>query len=328
MSTAAVVPVFDETGGSLARTVEGLASQTAAPEEIVVVDDASARPLTMPGVDVLRLPQNSGLSQARNEGAANTDAAYLLFVNCDVVLTPDWLERGLAYLNEHPETGAVGGRIVPVEGPQVLRDWRLQHIEPKVHRSPPAGPTPVSWLVGHALLVRRDVFDEVGGFDPRFRTARRGLELLRARAGLRPARRPPARARRATATSVAFDRRPGAQKRAQRALGSPRRRARAALRRSSTVAQDPGDAHDRPHPAHPGWTRPAQRPARLPARRLRGRRPEPCARLARAGRPAAHSGAAASRRAPLAAELEVVRRSKPARSCRRPIALCGRALRR
>ena len=109
MSTAAVVPVFDETGGSLARTLEGLANQTAAPEEIVVVDDASARPLTMPGVDVLRLPQNGGLSQARNEGAANTDAAYLLFVNCDVVLTPDWLERGLAY-SERASGNGRGGR--------------------------------------------------------------------------------------------------------------------------------------------------------------------------------------------------------------------------
>jgi GT2 family glycosyltransferase len=176
MSTAAVVPVFDETGGSLARTLAGLARQTSPPEQVVVVDDASARPLApVPDVDVdvdvIRLPQNGGLSQARNQGAASTESAYLLFVNCDVVLAPDWLERGLAYLEEHPHTGAVSGRIAPVAGPQVLRDWRLQHIEPKLHRSPPAGPTPVSWLVGHALLVRRDVFDEVGGFDPRFRTA-------------------------------------------------------------------------------------------------------------------------------------------------------------
>jgi cellulose synthase/poly-beta-1,6-N-acetylglucosamine synthase-like glycosyltransferase len=100
-----------------------------------------------------------------------TDTTYVLFLNCDVLLDSDWLERAIAFMEEHPNVGAAGGTIIPVVGKKILRDWRLQFVETKVHRSPPTQATAVTWLVGHAILVRRTVYDELGGFAEKYRCA-------------------------------------------------------------------------------------------------------------------------------------------------------------
>ena len=175
-SVAAVIPAFNEPEGSLERTLHGLTSQTRRPNRLLVVDDGSISPTTVPArfrskAEIVRLDENSGLAAARNHGARLTTAQYLLFVNCDVVLRTDWLEKAIAFIERAEDAGVVSGAILPVEGPKVLRDWRLQFIEPKPHRSQLAAPTPATWLVGHALLVRRSAFDAVGGFNPLFRTA-------------------------------------------------------------------------------------------------------------------------------------------------------------
>jgi hypothetical protein len=78
-------------------------------------------------------------------------------VNCDVTLRLDSVEQGIAFMEEHPDVGFVGGEIVPISGPKLLRAWRLQYVETKVRRQRPPGPTQERWLVDHALLVRRVV---------------------------------------------------------------------------------------------------------------------------------------------------------------------------
>jgi GT2 family glycosyltransferase len=120
-------------------------------------------------VEISRLPENVGTSAAKNAAAALVESDYLLFVDSDVVLRPEWLEYGIAFM-ENSNAGMVAGKIVPVTGSSLLRRWRLQFLETNVHRSGLSEPESENWLNGHALLVRRAVFDDVGGFDPRFRS--------------------------------------------------------------------------------------------------------------------------------------------------------------
>jgi GT2 family glycosyltransferase len=173
---SAIVPVFNETGGSLERTLRGLLGQAKPPDRLVVVDDGSSLPPSINDelatrIELIRLSENSGISEARNRGAQLETGEYLLFVNCDIVLRPDWLERGVEFMETNADAAAASGAIVPVVGPKLLRAWRLQFVETKAHRSALESPASVTWLVGHVLLIRRPVFEAIGGFDPRFRCA-------------------------------------------------------------------------------------------------------------------------------------------------------------
>jgi hypothetical protein len=87
------------------------------------------------------------------------------------VLSSTWLDKAIAFMEENPDAGAIGGTILPVKGKKILRDWRLQFVETKSHRVGLTTPTPVTWLVGHAIVMRRSVFDELRGFDEKYRCA-------------------------------------------------------------------------------------------------------------------------------------------------------------
>lgn len=175
-SLAVVIPTLNERGRLLTRTLDALVSQTRQADRVIVVDDGSADPVSIPErlsseVELVRLPNNVGGAGARNRGARMVVTDYILFLNCDVLLAPEWLERGVAYMQGNPDVGASGGTIVPVIGKKILRDWRLHFIETKVHRTSMTAPTAVTWLVGHAILVRGSVYDELGGFDEKYRCA-------------------------------------------------------------------------------------------------------------------------------------------------------------
>lgn len=176
-TVTAIVPEYDERSDAIDRTLRAILGQTRPPEKVVLVDDASpAGPPTIEPdirdrVGCMSLEINGGVSAARNHGAAVTDTDYLLFTNCDVELAADWVEKATRFMEQSPSAGAVSGRIVPANGSQVMRAWRLQHIETKVHRTTIGEPAKQRWLVGHVMFVRRSAFDQVGGFDPEYRRA-------------------------------------------------------------------------------------------------------------------------------------------------------------
>jgi len=182
MSVAAVVPHYREAADSVHRTVAGIVGQSLPPKQVVLVDDGSPRPIHLdaPWADLVRrarLAENMGVSAARNLGAACTSGRFLLFVNCDVVLAPDWVRRAVHFMLEHPDVALVGGAVVPRVGRPAVRRWRLQHIETRVHRVAPPAPVRQGWIVGHAMLVRRSAFERIGGFDARFRSAGDEVDL-------------------------------------------------------------------------------------------------------------------------------------------------------
>ncbi|MDD5382512.1 MAG: glycosyltransferase family 2 protein [Candidatus Margulisbacteria bacterium] len=140
--------------------------------EVIIVDDGSEKMLevTQPKTRVVRLDRNSGFSIACNSGAKESKYPVLFFLNTDVKVTPHFIEPLLAHLSD-PKVFAVAPRIlIPDENnfDEAVTSGRLRgsHLLLKIgSKKPPTGPTEILYACGAALLVARDKFWEIGGFD-------------------------------------------------------------------------------------------------------------------------------------------------------------------
>lgn len=117
---------------------------------------------------------NRGFAHAANLGAAKVTAPYILFLNPDAALTPHALERTTNYLEAHPEIAAAGFALR-----NKAEQWELNSFGPLPtltnlflrrfsKQALPVKSTLVGWVSGAALLIRRSVFEKIGGFDPDF----------------------------------------------------------------------------------------------------------------------------------------------------------------
>ena len=141
--------------------------------ETIVVDDGStdntAAIVTadFPEVRLISIPP-SGLSAARNTGAAQATGEILAFTDDDCEPDAEWLVR-LERAFQHPEIAAAGGPNLPPPA---------RNPHEAVIRAAPGAPSHVllddthaEHLPGCNIAVRREIMESVGGFDPIFRTA-------------------------------------------------------------------------------------------------------------------------------------------------------------
>ena len=142
---AAVVPATDAPP-TLARCLAALGASSAPPDELVVVDG----------------PPGAGPAEARNSGAADASAEVIAFVDADVEVHEDALERFRRAFAADPRLVAVFGSYddEPADPAPVSRFRNLLHHH--VHSSSP-GPAETFWAGLGA--IRRDAFLAAGGFD-------------------------------------------------------------------------------------------------------------------------------------------------------------------
>src|SRR3989344_2986215 len=97
-----IIPVYKHEK-SLQQTLASLSFQTLHDFEIIIVDDGNEPPLNArPNTQVIR-QEHSGAAAARNRGAREAKGEYLLFLDADIWLKPDYLEKMLEALKSHPE---------------------------------------------------------------------------------------------------------------------------------------------------------------------------------------------------------------------------------
>jgi GT2 family glycosyltransferase len=160
--------------------------------EAIVVDNASDEPPELDSsVKLIRSKENLGFGRGNNRGIGEAEGNFLLFLNTDAFISAETkLSEIVEYLRAHPKVGALLPRLVDREGrvqpTQVAHDpslWRvlldkpLRLLPSSLRRSfgwvnldfnLPTEPTAVAVAVAAALFVRRDVFEQIGGFDPGF----------------------------------------------------------------------------------------------------------------------------------------------------------------
>jgi GT2 family glycosyltransferase len=145
--------------------------------EIVVVDNASgdesASVAESLGARVLRNASNEGFGRACNRGALESTGNVILFLNPDTFVRPGAVKAARRALVAAPRVGAVGAALVSPDGaPQPAVDEFITPARFAVRALTRGGPVsrapagPVDWVFGAFLMVRRDAFDDAGGFDP------------------------------------------------------------------------------------------------------------------------------------------------------------------
>jgi glycosyltransferase involved in cell wall biosynthesis len=98
--------------------------------EIIVADDASTDDSVAIaaglGVSVVQVPVNSGVSTARNLGVSHANGEVLFFVDSDVALDPDAVEKAVRYLQEDPKLGGICGmyRAEPMFPDSLVKRYR------------------------------------------------------------------------------------------------------------------------------------------------------------------------------------------------------------
>lgn len=157
-----VIPVYNGER-FLADAIESALAQDYPRIETVVVDDGSsdrsAEIAASYPVRLLRLP-NGGMAHARNAGVAASNGALLAFLDADDVWLEHKVSRQAAALSARPGIGFVLARMQIFLAPGTAPPAWLP--EPAL-REPSKAPIP------SALMIRREVFERVGGFDPSYR---------------------------------------------------------------------------------------------------------------------------------------------------------------
>jgi O-antigen biosynthesis protein len=176
-----VIPVYENAALTL-RCLASVAAATASGvAEVIVVDDASSEEthsalLRVKGLRVVRNDENLGFVGSCNRGAAQARGEYLVFLNNDTEVMPGWLDALLGAVRSAADVGAVGSKLVyPHGGLQEAGGviWSDASGLNVGRGDDPEAPEynfrrDADYCSAAALLVRRDLFERLGGFDERF----------------------------------------------------------------------------------------------------------------------------------------------------------------
>jgi N-acetylglucosaminyl-diphospho-decaprenol L-rhamnosyltransferase len=176
-------------------------------DELVVVANLPGSVGEVPGdVRVLVNERPRTLSANVNLGVAATSGELVLFANPDAVPEPDAVATLTAFMAAHPRCGIAGPRVLwpdgtwqptrrrfPTVAGTLVRRTPLRLLFPPLERQKahyllderPDGPVQADWLLGAFLLQRRELLDEIGGWDPGYRHYVEDIDLCyrAARAG-------------------------------------------------------------------------------------------------------------------------------------------------
>jgi hypothetical protein len=170
----------------LKRCLPSLISSAAPHVGIFVVDNGSTDGSLeyvrshFPQFRILRLERNLGFAKAYDEAIHQVFADYVLLLNNDtLVLSHDWIDRLLEVVERDPSVGAVQCKMVSLieqdkldsVGVMGIKYWQgffdigKFETDRNQYDSPPINPFSIC---AGAALIKRSVYLEVGGFDPRF----------------------------------------------------------------------------------------------------------------------------------------------------------------
>jgi GT2 family glycosyltransferase len=189
-SAAVVIPVHNR-AALTRRCLDVLLADRPEECELIVVDDAStdatAELLAGYGeaIHTLRLSENAGYAHACNAGAAASAADLLVFLNNDTEPRPGWLDALRRHAGSHPAAAAIGAKLlypngaIQHAGVVIGQDGYPHNLYAGMPADHPAAnrSRPLQAVTGACMLVRREAFERVGGFDTGFVNSLEDVDL-------------------------------------------------------------------------------------------------------------------------------------------------------
>jgi len=179
---ASIIVVNHNGGALLHACLESLTNDLRPGDEIILVDNAStdgsarAAERAFPAVRVLCSLTNLGFGGGNNLGARHATGEYLAFINPDTVVAPGWLMPLVSALEEDASAGLATSKVLLLQDPS-----RINTCGNEVHCSGLAlcrgmgqdqemlaEMAEVGAVSGAAFVMRRELFEMLGGFDESF----------------------------------------------------------------------------------------------------------------------------------------------------------------
>ena len=204
LMTSIIIPVFNQVNYT-SQCVDRIRSNTISPYELIIINNGSTdgtkdylESLKSTGIKIQHLSENTGFVNACNQGARLASGEYLVFLNNDTLPEDGWLEALISAAEKIPNVGAVGAKLLYPDG--VLQEagslvfsdstpWnygKRDDAEKPQYNYIREAP----YCSAACLLIRRKLFEQIGGFDKRYSPAywedvdlafevrKRGLKVL------------------------------------------------------------------------------------------------------------------------------------------------------
>lgn len=160
------------------------------PTEIIIIDNNSHDgteemiKIFFPEIIYIKNEKNLGFATSANKGFFNSKGDYILFLNSDTLILPDEIVKMVNFMEENKMVGICAPQLlfedmglqrsfayIPKLMFEIVPKSFLELILPKRYKGKKSRfetPQDVESLIGAAFMVRRKVFEELGGFDERF----------------------------------------------------------------------------------------------------------------------------------------------------------------
>lgn len=141
--------------------------------EVIVTDNASTddtlSKLPREKISVIENTKNVGFGRACNLGFSQSEGKYILFLNPDAELVGEFALRDMCRnMEQNPQWGLAGTKVVSPEGclesPPASEYPGQKHVSREFSRLPGK----IAWVIGASMVVRRDVFSRLDGFDAEY----------------------------------------------------------------------------------------------------------------------------------------------------------------
>lgn len=161
--------------------------------ELIIVDNASTDGSLrafdkIKNINLVKNDENYGFSKGCNIGGRKSSGKYILFLNSDTKVEDDGFLKMVNFLEENLSVGILGGKLLNSNGSQQASCGNFYNLfnltvmllageRIGLVRSKPKNIQEVDWVSGGSIMVRKDLFEKLKGFDEKIFMYMEDMEL-------------------------------------------------------------------------------------------------------------------------------------------------------